>query len=96
MQTLADQNDGISHPNAFRRNAVASDLQDKYASFTKSELEEIENKEQYSVTGRVVLRRVMGKASFITLQDYSGRVQVYLKKATCQKVSMILSRIYVI
>ncbi|MGQ4002109.1 lysine--tRNA ligase [Francisellaceae bacterium CB300] len=81
LQTLADQNDGISHPNAFRRNAVANDLQNKYASFTKSELEELENKEQYSVTGRVVLRRVMGKASFITLQDYSGRVQVYLKKS---------------
>jgi len=81
LQTLADQNDGISHPNAFRRNAVANDLQNKYASFTKPELEEIENKEQYSVTGRVVLRRVMGKASFITLQDYSGRVQVYLKKS---------------
>nr|WP_306293449.1 lysine--tRNA ligase [Francisella sp. Scap27] len=81
LQTLADQNNGISHPNSFRRNIVANDLQNKYASFSKPELEELENKEQYSVTGRVVLRRVMGKASFITLQDYSGRVQVYLKKS---------------
>jgi lysyl-tRNA synthetase class 2 len=81
LQSLADQNNGISHPNNFRRNAVANDLQIKYANFTKPELEECENKEQYSVTGRVVLRRVMGKASFITLQDYSGRVQVYLKKS---------------
>jgi lysyl-tRNA synthetase class 2 len=81
LQTLADQNNGISYPNNFRRNAVANDLQIKYANFTKPGLEECENKEQYSVTGRVVLRRVMGKASFITLQDYSGRVQVYLKKS---------------
>ena len=81
LQSLADQNNGISHPNNFRRNAVANDLQIKYANFTKPGLEECENKEQYSVTGRVVLRRVMGKASFITLQDYSGRVQVYLKKS---------------
>ena len=81
LQSLADQNNGISHPNNFRRNAVANDLQIKYANFTKPELEECENKEQYSVTGRVVLRRVMGKASFLTLQDYSGRVQVYLKKS---------------
>lgn len=81
LQSLADKNDGISHPNSFRRNAVANDLQNKYASFTKPELEELENKEQYSVTGRVVLRRVMGKASFITLQDYSGRIQCYLKKS---------------
>lgn len=81
LQSLADKNDGISHPNSFRRNVVANDLQNKYASFTKPELEELENKEQYSVTGRVVLRRVMGKASFITLQDYSGRIQCYLKKS---------------
>nr|WP_265575286.1 lysine--tRNA ligase [Francisella adeliensis] len=81
LQSLAGKNDGISHPNSFRRNAVANDLQNKYASFTKPELEELENKEQYSVTGRVVLRRVMGKASFITLQDYSGRIQCYLKKS---------------
>ena len=81
LQTLAEQNKGISHPNSFRRNSVANDLQTRYAKYSKQELEELENKKQYNVTGRVVLRRVMGKASFITLQDYSGRVQVYLKKS---------------
>ncbi|MDE5002844.1 OB-fold nucleic acid binding domain-containing protein, partial [Francisella tularensis] len=48
---------------------------------TKQELEELDNKQLYSLTGRVVLRRVMGKASFITLQDYTGRIQVNLKKS---------------
>ncbi len=86
LQSLADKNNGISHPNSFRRNAVANDLQKKYANLTKTELEDLENKKRYSVTGRVVLRRVMGKASFLTLQDYSGRVQVYLKKSELPEV----------
>lgn len=81
LKTLAQQNNGISHPNSFRRNAVATELQSHYAGKTKQELEELDNKQQYSLTGRVVLRRVMGKASFITLQDYTSRIQVYLKKS---------------
>ena len=81
LKTLAQQNNGISHPNSFRRNAVARELQARYADKTKQELEELDNKQQYSLTGRVVLRRVMGKVSFITLQDYTGRIQVYLKKS---------------
>nr|WP_276328730.1 lysine--tRNA ligase [Francisella halioticida] len=81
LQTLAEQNNGISHPNSFRRNIVAADLQVKYSDKTKQELEELEPKEFYKVTGRAVLRRVMGKASFITLQDLSGRIQIYLKKS---------------
>ncbi|MED7819217.1 lysine--tRNA ligase [Francisella sp. 19S2-10] len=81
LQTLAEQNNGISHPNSFRRNIVAADLQAKYSDKSKQELEELEPKELYKVTGRAVLRRVMGKASFITLQDFSGRIQVYLKKS---------------
>lgn len=56
-------------------------LQSSYAEPTKQELEDIEDKYHYKMTGRVVLRRVMGKASFITLQDMSGRIQVYLKKS---------------
>jgi lysyl-tRNA synthetase class 2 len=32
------------------------------------------------VAGRIMLKRVMGKASFITLQDLSGRIQVYVSR----------------
>ena len=80
LKTLAEQNDGISHPNSFRRNIVAACLHGSYDDKTKEELEASEEKANYKITGRVVLRRVMGKASFITLQDMSGRVQVYLRK----------------
>ena len=34
-----------------------------------------------AVAGRIMLRRVMGKASFITLQDVSGQIQCYLAKS---------------
>ncbi|APC97524.1 lysine--tRNA ligase [Francisella frigiditurris] len=80
LQTLAGQNNGISHPNKFKRDVVAACLQARYAEKTKQELEDAEDKKTYKVSGRVVLRRVMGKASFFTLQDMSGRVQIYLKK----------------
>ncbi|MDE4940458.1 OB-fold nucleic acid binding domain-containing protein, partial [Francisella tularensis subsp. holarctica] len=61
--------------------AVAIEFQARYTDKTKQELEELDNKQQYSLTGIVVLRRVMCKAYFITLQDYTGRIQVYLKKS---------------
>jgi lysyl-tRNA synthetase class 2 len=32
-----------------------------------------------TVAGRVMLRRVMGKASFVTLEDVSGRIQIYVR-----------------
>jgi len=81
LQILADQNGGIAHPNAFKRNVVAVCLQSTYDKNTKQELEEAEHKHIYKVAGRVVLRRVMGKASFFTLQDMSGRIQIYVKKS---------------
>ena len=81
LKTLADQNGGISHPNSFRRNVTALSLQQHYADKTKQQLQDATDKKHYKITGRVVLRRVMGKASFITLQDYSGKVQAYLRKS---------------
>ena len=35
---------------------------------------------EVAVAGRVMLRRVMGKASFFTLQDVSGRIQCYVRR----------------
>ncbi|AJC48322.1 lysine--tRNA ligase [Allofrancisella guangzhouensis] len=85
LKVLTEQNKGISHPNSFRRNIVAACLQARYADKTKQELEEAEHKQNYKVAGRIVLRRVMGKASFFTLQDMSGRIQIYLKKSDLEE-----------
>lgn len=71
---------GVPFPNDFKRSHVAACLHGKYDELSKEALEAIEDKEEVKVAGRVMLRRVMGKASFITLQDLSGRIQVYLRK----------------
>ncbi len=67
-----------SYVNDFRRQHLAGELHDKFADADKAALEEMQ--EPASIAGRVMLRRVMGKASFITLQDNSGRIQVYLAR----------------
>ena len=68
---------GNAFPNNFKRNALAADLHSSYDSFKSSELEK--KKVAVSVAGRIMLQRIMGKASFITLQDLSGQIQAYIK-----------------
>ena len=76
---LADlREQGVAFPNAYRREALAEDLQAQFGEFDKPTLEE--KGALTKVAGRVVLRRIMGKASFITIQDGSGRIQAYLRK----------------
>jgi lysyl-tRNA synthetase class 2 len=67
---------GIAFPNDFRRKDLASDLHQKLGAKTKEELEPL--KAAATVAGRMVLKRVMGKASFATVQDGSGRIQLYI------------------
>jgi lysyl-tRNA synthetase class 2 len=69
---------GGAYPNDFRRDALAQQLHTRCVDMDKSALEAA----QYpaAIAGRVMLRRVMGKASFITLQDVSGRIQCYIQR----------------
>jgi len=69
---------GEAFPNDFRRTALAADLQARYGDVVKEEFEALAV--EVAVAGRVMLRRVMGKASFFTLQDTSGRIQCYLRR----------------
>ncbi len=69
---------GGSYENGFRREAEAGALHAEYEGHDKAALEAREV--QTAVAGRVMLRRVMGKASFVTLQDVSGRIQCYLTR----------------
>lgn len=71
------RDDGFNFPNQFRREHLADDLNHQYASYEKPALEEMHV--NVSVAGRIVLRRVMGKASFFHIQDVSGRIQVYIR-----------------
>jgi len=67
---------GQAFPNDFRRKDLAADLHRSYDDKSKEELEA--QKTHAVVAGRMMLKRVMGKASFATLQDMSGQVQVYI------------------
>lgn len=69
---------GPAFPNDFRRSALAADLHADYGEQDRDALAELNRR--VSVAGRVMLRRVMGKASFFTLQDVSGRIQCYLRQ----------------
>ena len=67
------------YPNQFKRNHYAQDLQDTYKDQDKQTLAD-QDKIMVDVAGRIMLKRVMGKASFITLADMSGRIQAYVSK----------------
>ncbi|MEQ8483364.1 MAG: lysine--tRNA ligase [Pseudomonadales bacterium] len=69
---------GFAYPNTFRRDATAAELQARCADLDKAALEA--EALPAAVAGRIMLRRVMGKASFITLQDGSGQIQCYLRR----------------
>lgn len=70
---------GNAFPSDFRRNAYAADLHETHGEKEKEVLAE-EESVRVSIAGRMMLRRVMGKASFITLQDMSGKIQCYVRK----------------
>jgi lysyl-tRNA synthetase class 2 len=68
---------GVAFPNDFTRHHLAGDLQQQFAGKANEALEA--QPEGVTVAGRLMLKRVMGKASFATLQDMSGRIQVYVQ-----------------
>ena len=67
---------GNAYPNDFRRDALAGDLHAAYDGSENAELESTPTR--VAVAGRMMLKRVMGKACFATLQDMSGRIQLYV------------------
>jgi lysyl-tRNA synthetase class 2 len=76
-QKLAQlRSEGIAYPNDFRRTHFAADLQADYGQVEPEGLKA--QAIEVAIVGRMMLKRVMGKASFATLQDSSGRLQVYI------------------
>ncbi|MBS9422433.1 lysine--tRNA ligase [Photorhabdus caribbeanensis] len=69
---------GIAFPNDFRRENISEDLHAKYDDKTQEELEALNI--EVTVGGRMMTRRIMGKASFVTLQDMGGRIQLYVAR----------------
>src|SRR5437667_1378412 len=69
---------GAAFPNDFRREHLAADL---HSAWDVKSNEDIEPKQLVvAVAGRMMLKRIMGKASFATVQDMSGRIQLYVTR----------------
>jgi lysyl-tRNA synthetase class 2 len=69
---------GNAFPNDFRRNALADELHHLYDQQENDSLEQIPS--DFAVAGRMLAKRVMGKASFIKLADRSGELQIRVER----------------
>ena len=67
---------GAAYPNDFKPDAQAAALHAEFDALPPDEV--VAQARQVAVAGRLMLKRVMGRASFGTLQDASGRIQVYV------------------
>ena len=77
MRTRQAQGGPVAFPNDFKPAHHADALHTAHGAKTAEVL--AEEKHAVRIAGRMVLKRVMGKASFATLQDSTGRMQVYVK-----------------
>lgn len=69
---------GKAFPSGFQRDAFAADLLKAHSAKDEPELEA--HPVHVKVAGRMMLRRLMGKASFTHIQDVSGRIQLYIRQ----------------
>jgi lysyl-tRNA synthetase class 2 len=68
---------GVAFPNDFRRDALAGDL---HAAFDERDDDWlVANPTAVKVGGRMMFKRVMGKASFAKLADRTGQIQLFLQ-----------------
>ncbi|RLA05043.1 MAG: lysine--tRNA ligase, partial [Gammaproteobacteria bacterium] len=69
--------EGRAYPNGFERDTISSEIVEKYQDLDKEAIEKLAK--TVTIAGRIMTRRLMGKASFVHLQDVAGRIQVYVK-----------------
>ena len=74
---------GIAFPNDFRRADHAGDLQAQYADAQRWDGAALEAEGRaVALAGRLLAKRIMGKAAFAQIQDVSGRIQLFLQSTT--------------
>jgi lysyl-tRNA synthetase, class II len=76
LQELREAGNAFS--NDFKRDSLAAELTEKYGEKSKEELEQESIK--VAIAGRMMSRRIMGKASFAHIQDMSGKIQLYVRR----------------
>src|SRR5688572_14474588 len=67
---------GNAYPNDFHRQDLNANIPEKYENVERDAMDM--NPVVVRVAGRMMLKRVMGKASFATIQDMSGQIQLYI------------------
>jgi len=78
---------GIAFPNDFKVDSFAGDLQAEFADKDVHTAEVIEAAaRRVKMAGRIVLKRVQGKVSFVQLQDFSGRIQLFIHQGTVGEI----------
>ncbi|GGA16571.1 lysine--tRNA ligase [Dyella nitratireducens] len=81
LKTLREQ--GIAFPNDFKVDSFAGDLQAEFEDKEQHTAEVIEAlARQVKIAGRIVLKRVQGKVSFVQIQDFTGRIQLFIHQGT--------------
>jgi lysyl-tRNA synthetase class 2 len=70
--------EGAAYPNDFRRDSMAAELHAEYGGKDDAFFEA--NPVRVKVAGRMMGKRVMGKASFAHIQDMSGRLQIFVQR----------------
>lgn len=69
---------GQAYPNDFHRDALSCDVIEACGDKDTETLEQ--EKREFTIAGRVMTRRIMGKAAFATLQDMGGKIQIYVTR----------------
>jgi len=78
------------YPYSFDKNITAKELKEKYSKLEKEE----STTDKYSIAGRIVALRRMGKATFLAIQDETERVQIYLREDIVGKDKYKLLKLY--
>ncbi|NNK33684.1 MAG: lysine--tRNA ligase [Xanthomonadales bacterium] len=69
---------GQAYPNDFRKDTTSGELHRRFGETEAEQLEAVE--EQFSVAGRIMAKRVMGKIAFVRLQDRGGSIQLMIQR----------------
>ena len=69
---------GKAFPNDFRRDSISDDLHAEFGEVDKEAFEELGK--EVKVAGRMMTRRIMGKAAFATIQDMGSKIQLYVAR----------------
>ena len=76
--------EGNPFVNDFKPKDLSQNLHKEFDKVTNEVLEQSNN--EVSLAGRIMLKRVMGKASFLRIQDSSGQIQLFVTRDELSEV----------